>query len=180
MDIAPLIKAGKLHLEQINPGEMSPGEFTMAVRNAVVGGKSRLVVIDSLNGYLHAMPDERFLALEMHELLNFLNQQGVMSLLIMAQHGLIGPMQSPIDLSYLSDAVLLLRFFESQGKILKAISVIKKRVGAHEDTIREFRLSNAGLQVGKPLTEFQGIMTGVPTYRGTEVLLKAGGNEPVK
>jgi circadian clock protein KaiC len=108
----------------------------------------------------------------MHELLTFLNQQGAVTLLTIAQHGLLGSMSSPVDLSYLSDAVLLLRFFEASGKIRKAISVIKKRVGAHEDTIREFRLSNEGLTVGEPLVEFHGIMTGVPTYQGGERLLR--------
>jgi circadian clock protein KaiC len=172
MDIRPMLEAGTLTLSQINPAEMSPGEFTAAVRKSVTATKSRLVVIDSLNGYLHAMPDDRYLALEMHELLTFLNQQGVVTLLTIAQHGILGHMASPVDLSYLSDAVLLLRFFEAEGKIRKAISVIKKRVGAHEDTIREFRLSDKGLTVGEPLVEFQGIMTGVPTYLGRERLLR--------
>lgn len=172
MDIGPMIEAGTLRLFQINPAEMSPGEFTALVRKSVSESDSKLVVIDSLNGYLHAMPDERYLALEMHELLTFLNQQGAVTLLTIAQHGLLGSMSSPVDLSYLSDAVLLLRFFEASGKIRKAISVIKKRVGAHEDTIREFRLSNEGLTVGEPLVEFHGIMTGVPTYQGGERLLR--------
>src|SRR5258708_7867987 len=115
-----------------------------------------VVVVDSLNGYLQAMPQERFLALEIHQLLSYLNQQGVLTILVMAQHGLVGVVESPIDLSYLADAVLLLRFFEAQGRVRKAISVMKKRVGTHEDTIREFRLTAQGLQVGEPLTDFQG------------------------
>ena len=173
-DLPTHIAAGKLQLQQINPAEMSPGEFTSAVRSAVEHG-SRVIVIDSLNGYLHAMSDVRYLALELHELLSFLNQSDVLTILVMAQHGMVNNMHAPVDISYLSDAVLLLRFFESRGRICKAISVVKKRVGAHEDTIRQFKLSENGLDVGPPLTDFQGIMTGVPTYSGRQPML-AGGN----
>jgi circadian clock protein KaiC len=126
---------------------------------------------------LQAMPQERFLALEIHQLLSFLNQEGVLTILVMAQHGMVGVVESPIDLSYLSDAVLLLRFFEAQGKIRKAISVLKKRVGTHEDTIRELRLTSQGLQVGEPLTDFQGIMSGIPNYVGSQPMIKAAADD---
>jgi circadian clock protein KaiC len=172
MDIRPFVESGQLSLRQINPAEMSPGEFTHLVSRNVLEEKAKVVVIDSLNGYLNAMPQEQTLVLQMHDLLTFLNQHDVLSFVIVAQHGLVGNMQSPVDLSYLSDNVLLLRFFEANGRIRKAISVIKKRVGAHEESIREFRLSSAGLQVGDPLTGFQGIMTGVPSYRGAQEMLK--------
>jgi circadian clock protein KaiC len=173
MEVGPLIASGNIALHQINPAEMSPGEFTALVCRGVTERNAAVVVIDSLNGYLQAMPQERFLALEIHELLSYLNQHGVLTILVMAQHGLVGVVESPIDLSYLSDAVLLLRFFEAQGKVRKAISVLKKRVGTHEDTIREFRLTAQGLQVGEPLTDFQGIMSGIPTYIGSQPILSS-------
>jgi circadian clock protein KaiC len=154
-------------VQQIDPAEMSPGEFAHSVRQSVQNDGVRVVVIDSLNGYMNAMPEERFLVLQMHELLSTLNQLGVFTILVLAQHGLMGPMQTPLDISYLSDAVLMLRYFEAEGRVRRAISVVKKRSGAHEDTIREFRLTSHGVQVGPPLTEFQGILTGVPSYRGT-------------
>ena len=123
-------------------------------------------MIDSLNGYLSAMPDERFLILQMHELLSYLGQLGVLTILVLAQHGLIGPMQTPIDLSYLSDAVLMLRYFEVGGTVRRALSVVKKRSGDHEHTIREFRLSANGISLGPPLTQFSGIFSGTPRYIG--------------
>jgi len=171
MDIGPLITSGEIDLHEINPSEMSPGEFTALVCRGVIERKTTVVVIDSLNGYLQAMPQERFLSLEVHQLLAYLNQRGVLTILIMAQHGLVGAVESPIDLSYLSDAVLLLRFFEAQGTVRKAMSVVKKRVGTHEDTIREFRLSAQGLQVGEPLTDFQGVMSGIPAYVGSQSMI---------
>jgi len=177
MEIGPLIASGDIALNQINPAEMSPGEFTALVCRGVDERNATVVVIDSLNGYLQAMPQERFLALEIHQLLSFLNQEGVLTILVMAQHGMVGVVESPIDLSYLSDAVLLLRFFEAQGKIRKAISVLKKRVGTHEDTIRELRLTSQGLQVGEPLTDFQGIMSGIPNYVGSQPMIKAAADD---
>ena len=173
MGIESFAKDGTIVLEQINPAEMSPGEFTQLVRRAVDEKGAKLVVIDTLNGLLNAMPDERHIILQVHELLTFLNQRGVLTILIIAQHGLIGSTHNPLDLSYISDTVLLLRFFEAQGNIRKAVSVMKKRVGSHEASIREFRLSNAGLEVGEPLAEFQGIMSGVATYAGSQPMLKA-------
>jgi circadian clock protein KaiC len=175
MDIRSYVESGRLTLRKINPAEMSPGEFVQMVSRSVTDDKAKIVVIDSLNGYLNAMPEEQNLVLQMHDLLTFLNQRDVLSFVIVAQHGLIGSMQSPVDLSYLSDNVLLLRFFEADGRIRKAVSVIKKRVGAHEESIREFRLNSKGLQVGEPLTGFQGIMTGVPNYQGTQAMLKVPG-----
>jgi circadian clock protein KaiC len=151
---------------------MSPGEFVHLVRDAVEKNDVRLIIIDSLNGYLNAMPDERFLVLQMHELLSYLNQLGVLTLIVLAQHGLVGRMETPIDLSYLSDAVIMLRYFEASGRVRRALSVVKKRSGTHEDTIREFQLSPQGLRVGLPLTEFSGILTGTQTYVGnTEPLM---------
>jgi circadian clock protein KaiC len=177
MEIGPLIASNDIALHQINPAEMSPGEFTTLVCRSVTERNAAVVIIDSLNGYLQAMPQERFLALEIHQLLSYLNQQGVLTILVLAQHGLVGVVESPIDLSYLSDAVLLLRFFEAQGKVRKAISVLKKRVGTHEDTIRELRLTAEGLQVGEPLTDFQGIMSGIPTYVGSQPMIPAAADD---
>jgi circadian clock protein KaiC len=173
MEISPLIASGDIAVHQINPAEMSPGEFTALVCQGVDKRNATVVIIDSLNGYLQAMPQERFLPLEIHQLLSYLNQQAVLTIMVMAQHGLVGVVESPIDLSYLSDAVLLLRFFEAQGNVRKAISVLKKRVGTHEDTIRELRLTAQGVQVGEPLTDFQGIMSGIPTYVGSQAMIKA-------
>ena len=156
----------RICVQQIDPAEMSPGEFTQLVRHAVEEEGARVLIIDSLNGYLNAMPDERFLLLQMHELLTYLNQLGILTIVVLAQHGLMGHMQTPIDLSYLSDAVIILRYFEAGGRVRRAISVVKKRSGTHENTIREFQLSAQGLKVGPPLTDFNGIFTGTPTYMG--------------
>ncbi len=160
------IAAGYIRLKQVDPAELSPGEFASLVRDAVERDKARIVVIDSLNGYLNAMPDERFLVLQMHELLSYLSQLGVLTLLVLAQHGLIGPMDTPLDISYLSDAVVMLRYFEFDGTVRRAISVVKKRSGHHEQTIREFRLSRHGIRVGPPLSGFSGIFSGTPAYTG--------------
>jgi circadian clock protein KaiC len=174
MDLDAAIKSGMIAVRQIDPAEMGPGEFVAAVNESVVNDKTRVVVIDSLNGYLNAMPEERALALQLHELLAVLNQRGVTTFLVLAQHGLLGPaMISPIDVSYLADTVVMLRYFEAGGSVRKAISVIKKRSGRHEETIREFQMgSPRGITVGPPLTGFRGILTGVPVYTGgTEKLM---------
>ncbi len=177
MELQSHVDSGRICVQQIDPAEMSPGEFAHTVRQSVQQDGVRVVIIDSLNGYMNAMPEERFLVLQMHELLSTLNQLGVITILVLAQHGLMGPMQTPLDISYLSDAVLMLRYFEAEGRVRRAISVVKKRSGAHEDTIREFRLTNDGVKVGPPLTEFQGILTGVPDYRGgANPLLPTGGS----
>jgi len=160
------VENGRLSIQQIDPAEMSPGEFAHVVSDAVEKRDVRIVVIDSLNGYLNAMPDERFLVLQMHELLSYLNQLGVLTIMVLAQHGLVGRMETPVDLSYLSDAVIMLRYFEANGRVRRAMSVVKKRSGAHEDAIREFQLSSEGLKVGPPLTQFSGILSGTPTFVG--------------
>jgi circadian clock protein KaiC len=166
MPLQACVDSGQIRVQQIDPAEMSPGEFTRLVRRGVEHDGVRVVLIDSLNGYMNAMPEERFLVLQMHELLSALNQLGVVTILVLAQHGLVGPVQTPLDISYLSDAVLMLRYFEAEGRVRRAISVVKKRSGVHEDAIREFRLTADGLKIGPPLTEFHGILTGTPTYRG--------------
>lgn len=166
IDLLPFLESGLLRLEQIDPAELSPGELVGRVRGAVEDGEVRLVALDSLSGFLNAMPEEHFMLLQMHELLTYLNQQGVVTLLLLAQHGLIGQMQSPVDLTYLSDAVLLLRFFEAHGAIRHAISVIKKRTGSHERSIREYKIGAEGVRIGPALSHFRGILTGVPSFDG--------------
>ena len=167
-DLAPLIEEERLSLEQVDPAEFSPGELTGLVCRHVEKLGVKVVVLDSLSGYQNAVPAEQYMLLMMHELLTYLNQQGVITILVLAQHGLVGAMQTPVDLTYLSDTVILLRLFEAGGKIRRAMSVTKKRTGRHEDTIREYRLGSRGVQVGPPLAEFHGVLTGVPTYTGPE------------
>jgi circadian clock protein KaiC len=167
IDLEALQRTGKLSVQQVDTAELSPGEFSHRVRAAVETDGARMVVIDSLNGYQQAMPHENFLILHMHELLQFLNRQGASTFLTVAQHGLFGDMKAPVDVTYLADSVLLLRYFEANGRVRRAISVIKKRTGAHEDTIREFSISNHGLSLGHPLEGFHGVLRGVPTYRAS-------------
>jgi circadian clock protein KaiC len=166
MQLHPYLQNGRLTVDQVNAAELSPGSFAHRVRERVENNFRGVVVIDSLNSYLNAMPAEQFLVMQMHELLVFLNQKDVLGILVMAQHGLLGHMTSPVDLSYLTDTVILLRYFEFQGSVHKAISVIKKRSGAHEGMIREFRLGSEGISVGPALSNFHGVLTGVPTYTG--------------
>ena len=168
-----LEKWGKqFNFQQVDPAELSPGELSGLIRQQVADGVD-VVVLDSLSGYQNAMPEEQFLLLQMHELLTYLNQQGVLTIMVLAQHGLFGAMQSPVDLTYLSDNVLLLRYFEAGGQLRRAISVLKKRTGGHEASIREYRIDKKGVRVGAPLTEFSGILTGVPKYTGqSEALLE--------
>lgn len=167
MDVEPYIADGSLKLHSINPAEMSPGEFTSTVRNAVENEDRSFAVIDSLNAYMQSMPGEKFLLLQMHEMLSYLSQQGVTTLLVLGQHGLVGEIRSDIDLSYLSDTILLFRFFEARGDIATAVSVVKSRISNHPRSIHEFRLSpSQGLQIGEALQDFEGIMSGLPTYRG--------------
>lgn len=167
LDVQSHREAGLLHLQQIDPAELAPGEFAHLVRAEVERVQTRVVVIDSINGYLNAMPGERFLLAQLHELLTYLGQRGVITLLVVGQQGLIGPaLESPIDASYLADSVILLRFFETNGMVRRAISVVKKRSGPHEHTIREFHIGAGGLRLGDPLTAFQGVLTGMPTYVG--------------
>jgi len=163
MDLAPYLESGHIHIRQVDPAELSPGEFVHEIRTSVTDCHATVIVIDSLNGYLNAMPDERFLIVQLHELLTFLGQAGVATMLVGAQHGLIGSqMQTPVDASYLADAVVALRYFEAHGEVRQAISVVKKRGGAHERTIRSLQLSAEGIKVGEPLRNFRGILTGVP------------------
>ena len=155
---------GEVDLRQLDPADVSPGEFAHLVRMAVERDKARIVVIDSLNGYLNAMPEEQFLILQLHEILTYLGGQGVTTIMVIAQHGLMGGnMKSPVDTSYLADTVVLLRYFEFEGKVKKAISVLKKRSGAHEESIREVRFDESGIHLSDPLTQYHGILTGVPT-----------------
>ncbi|RNJ41327.1 circadian clock protein KaiC [Mesorhizobium erdmanii] len=168
MDLGPFADNGSLLLEQIDPAELSPGELSSRIQSAVERSNARIVLIDSLTGYLNAMSEEQHLVLQMHEILTYLNQKGVVTILLLANHGLIGQMPASVDMTYLCDSVMLLRFFESGGRLRRAISVVKKRVGPHEDTIREFKISATGLAVGEPLEEFRGILTGVPTYEGKQ------------
>jgi circadian clock protein KaiC len=171
MDLRETIDSGVITVEQIDPAEISPGEFAQKVRSAVEGGpdgkKARIVVIDSLNGYLNSMPSENFLVIQMHELLMYLNERGVLTLMVLAQHGLMGSaMQAPVDVTYLADTVIILRYFEAFGEVRQAIAVVKKRTGGHERSIREFKLSANGIEVGEPLKHFEGVLTGVPSFTG--------------
>ncbi len=167
IDLRTHVDAGRITLQQVDPAELSPGELTHAIRHAVEVRKVTVIVIDSLNGYLNAMPGEKYLVAQLHELLAYLGQAGVATLLVSAHQGLIGgQMQSPVDASYLADAVLLLRYFEAKGEVRQALSVVKKRGGAHERTIREFQMADGRMSVGPALREFRGVLTGVPVYEG--------------
>jgi circadian clock protein KaiC len=166
IDIEAMRDANQLKVEQMDAAELSPGEFSHRVRGCVDREDIRTVAIDSLNGYHASMPEEQFLTLHLHELLQYLNRQGAATFLTIAQHGMVGEMKQPVDLTYLADSVIVLRYFEAFGRVRRAISVIKKRAGAHEDTIREFRIGNQGISLGKPLDQFQGVLRGVPTYVG--------------
>jgi circadian clock protein KaiC len=164
LHLAPHLETGRLTIQQVDPAELSPGEFLHAVRTAVDERKCRVVVIDSANGLLQAMPDERFVVLQLHDLLMYLGQKGVVTVLILAQHGVIGhDLSAPAEVSYLADTVILVRFFEAGGVVRKALSVVKKRTGPHETTIREYELGAGGIRIGEPLTAYHGVLTGVPT-----------------
>jgi circadian clock protein KaiC len=162
MPVREQIDRGTLAMSQVDPAELSPGEFIWQIRNDVENKDTRVVVIDSLNGFLMSMPGERDLSLHLHELLSFLNQKGVVTLMTITQHGLIGNMHSEVDVSYLSDTVVLLRFFEAEGELRQVVSVVKQRVGRHERTLRELQMSERGIEVSEPLKRFQGVLTGVP------------------
>ncbi|HMJ88209.1 MAG TPA: ATPase domain-containing protein [Candidatus Acidoferrum sp.] len=166
IDIEPLERNGTLKLQRIDPAEMTPGRFAQLIRAEIERKAVEIVVIDSLNGYMNAMPDERFLMLHMHDLLSYLALHGVTTLMTLAQSGMVGPMSSPADITYLADTVVMLRFFEAAGAVKKAISVMKKRSTRHEETIREFSVDSHGLRVGEPLLHFRGVLTGVPTFTG--------------
>ena len=163
IDLPAMVDTGRLVVEQIDAAELTPGEFSERVRVCVETHGARTVVIDSLNGYQAAMPEEQALILHMHELLQYLNRQGSTTFLTVAQHGLVGDMKAPVDVTYLADTVILLRYFEALGRVRRAISVVKKRTGYHEDTIREFMIDKDGITLGEPLTAFQGVLRGVPS-----------------
>ncbi|WP_134095891.1 ATPase domain-containing protein [Novosphingobium sp. PhB55] len=174
MDLRPFLEDGQLEMRAIDPAEMSPGEFASLIRGAVEVHGSSIVVIDSLNAYLQSMPNEQFLVLQMHEVLTYLGQKGIISVLILGLHGVAGDIRSDVDLSYLSDAVVQLRYFEAHGEVRQAISVIKTRTARHERTIREFQIGSTGLQLGEPLRQFQGVLTGVPKFSGEGRTLLTG------
>ncbi len=167
MDFGPHLRSGRFELVQEDLAVLSPGEFSSRVRRVVEQREASLIVIDSLNGYLNGMPSERYLLIHMHELLNYLGRKGVATMLTLAQHGLVGgAMHSPIDVSFLADTVVLLRYFEAGGLVRQAVSIVKKRRGAHERSIREMSITSGGLRVGEVLKNFRGVLTGVPEYRG--------------
>jgi circadian clock protein KaiC len=173
MDLRPFAENGQLRLHHIDPAELSPGEFAQMLRDAVERHGVSFIVIDSLNAYLQAMPGEQYLVLQMHELLSYLNQQGVTTVLILGQHGLIGEVRSDVDLSYLADTTVLLRFFESSGRLRRAITVIKSRTANHALTIHELQLGPDGVRVGDPLEGFEGVLTGLPSYHGSTPMMAA-------
>lgn len=164
MDLRPHVDSGLIVINQVDPAEISPGEMAHRIGLTVDQNRTRMIVMDSINGYLNAMPTERDLALQLHELLAYLNQQGVVTIMVLAQQGLVGSMQSAVDLTYLADTVVLMRYFEARGEVKQALSVIKKRNGDHERTIREVSVGQSGLMLGEPLREMQGVLTGVPSF----------------
>lgn len=171
IDLQAMVDDGKLVLEQVDAAELTPGEFSERVRVCVESHSARTVVIDSLNGYQAAMPGEHALVLHIHELLQYLNRKGATTFLTVAQHGLVGDMKSPVDITYLADTVVLLRYFEAVGRVRRAISIVKKRTGAHEHTIREYQIGSRGVTLGPPLDKFQGVLRGVPMLVGQPDLL---------
>jgi len=182
MDMDTERESGQLTVTQVEPTELSPGEFARQVIRAVEGDKCSMVIIDSINGYMQSMPEERFLPVQIHELLSFLSNHGVTCIMTLVQHGIFGnPVDEAVDVSYLADTVILMRYFEVSGTVRQAISVVKKRSGDHERTIRECKVQKGGLFVGAPLHEFQGVLTGVPRYTGaSEPLLEAKGPDGTK
>jgi circadian clock protein KaiC len=168
IDLQAMRDSGNLFIEQMDASELSPGEFSHRARTLVEREGISLVAIDSLSGYQASMPEEQFVILHLHELIQYLNRRGASTFLTLAQHGMMGDMKQTIDVTYLADSVIMLRYFEAVGRVRRALSVIKKRTGPHEDTIREFRIDSRGITVGEPLSEFQGVLRGVPTYIGKE------------
>lgn len=175
IDLRPHVAGGRVSIQQVDPAELSPGELTQSIRRAVEDRGAAVVVIDSLNGYLNAMPEERYLIAQLHELLTYLGQAGVATVLVSAHQGLIGTqMTAVVDASYLADAVVLMRYFEARGEVRQAISVVKKRAGPHERAIREFTMEGGRMRVGAPLKEFRGVLTGVPVFEGSSSKLDGG------
>jgi circadian clock protein KaiC len=166
LDFPQFVSAGTISLQQVDPAEISPGEFADRIQKAVAAG-CKLVIIDSLNGYLNAMPGERYLSNQLHELSTYLNQNGVLTLFVLAQHGMLMAAEAPVDISYLADTVVGMRFFEAAGSVRTALSLLKKRSGHHERTIREFMLQGGrGIRIGQPLEEFQHVLSGAPVFHG--------------
>jgi circadian clock protein KaiC len=179
MQVEESLSQGTLRLQQIDPAELTPGEFAANVRRHVEKDGAQMIIIDSVNGYMHAMPDERLLTIQLHEVLAYLSLRGVVTIMLLTQHGFIGNIATPIDLSYLADTVIMLRYFEFEGALKKAISVVKKRSGGHEETLREFRLvKDKGIQIGNPLVDFIGVTTGVPTYTGRQTSILGTEHKP--
>ena len=174
LDFRPHSDSGVLTVQQIDPAEIGPGELASRIVDCVEKRGTRMIVLDSLNGYVNAMPQDDFLNLHLHELCSFLNQRGVVTIMVLAQQGLVGTMGTPVDVSYLADSVVLTRYFEAHGAVRKAISIIKKRSGAHENTIRELRMGPAGVEIGAPLEEFEGVLTGVPRFVGNHAPIMGG------
>jgi circadian clock protein KaiC len=167
LNMEPLVANGTVQVQQLDPSQFTAGEMSAEIRRQVEDEHVRLMLIDSLNGYLNAMQEDKAVLVQLHELLSYLNQNDVLTLITVAQHGLVGEaVSSPLDISYLADTVILLRYFEALGSVRKAISVVKKRTGAHEDVIREFKITATRLEVGEPLVAFRGVLTGVPEYTG--------------
>jgi len=177
-DLQAMQDQGSLHVEQIDAAELSPGEFAHRVRDRVSLADVKTVVIDSLNGYQAAMPQENALILHIHELLQYLNRRGASTFLTVAQHGLVGEIKAPVEVTYLADTVILLRYFEARGDVRRAISVIKKRTGPHEYSIREYQIGPQGLSLGEPLRKFQGVLSGVPTFVGAVNPVLQSQNDP--
>lgn len=171
MELQPFMRDGQLKIIPLDPAEVSPGEFAHMVRHAVEEDQAQVIAIDSLNAYLQAMPGSKHLMLQMHELLTYLNHRNLVTMLVLGQHGLLGEMKSEVDMSYLSDGIMLFRYFEARGRLLKAVSMVKSRTNRHEQTIREFRMSEKGIEVGQELTDFEGVLVGVTAYRGNLPLL---------
>jgi circadian clock protein KaiC len=179
MPIGGALEKGLVRVQQVEPTQMSPGEFADRVRQVVDRDDVRLIVIDSINGFMQAMPSERLLTVQVHELLSYLANHRVSILMTLVQHGVFGgPVDEAAEVSYLADTVVLLRYFEHAGVVRQAISVVKKRSGPHEHTIRECRVDRGGLVVGDPLADFHGVLTGVPTYTGGTAPLMARDREP--
>ena len=171
MDLRPYADSGQFTVHHIDPAELAPGEFAQMLRDAVEQRRTDFIVIDSLNAYLQAMPGEQYLVLQMHELLSYLNQQGVTTLLVLGQHGMVGEVKSDVDLSYLSDSTILMRFFESNGRLRRAITVIKNRAAEHALTIHELQLGRDGIRIGAALEGFDGVLSGLPSYRGSTPMM---------
>ncbi|WP_296949025.1 ATPase domain-containing protein [uncultured Massilia sp.] len=175
MDLQPWVDNGQLFVHHIDPAELAPGEFTQMLRDAVEQRGVKFMVIDSLNAYMQAMPGEQYLTLQMHELLSYLNLRGVTTMLVLGQHGLVGEVRTDVDLSYLSDTTVLLRFFESNARVRRALTVMKSRTTTHAPTIHEMLLGSGGVRIGAPLEGFEGVLTGLPTYRGSTPMMSVHG-----